>query len=518
MRVDIVFEGVSRLPPIDHPLWVRWKVGRNTGETTQAVPKGNMVVWSERVSFKTTLKRDSKGLAFDKKYFVIRLQGKKGRNSFTLGTVTIDLASYVGQDIVTLGEAFEPGPLEGAELRMKVRVASVDDKTATEPLDVSSTMGETEDGDDGTNKDDVEGSPFVMKTGGTRFVRTAEELNKGRGARAPGVVSEEELREMRRRAAHEKRDMEAKHQMELSALHQQIRVMQADHEARLQQVKEELQKTKEANSAGALLAMRAQLEEAQDQVTARSQTIQMLRDQLTQVQARLVDQTAACARAEASLQRAEKEVQALRSSVRRPESRAGDPDALLALQQHQQAQQLLLQPQQQQQHQGSVLSGSSMDGGMPTLASSQSNISGSSQSVQGVMGGGGGGGSSSSNNNNSSSGNGSNNSNSSSNGNVDPNNRSRSGSRTDLSRGKSGSLHNRSTSSSSRGGSDKKNGGGTADLSALAQRRAQYKTLSSIDSVGVLDDGGGSSAMFRTVAIIMLFASVGFFIFKKFLR
>ncbi len=124
---------------------------------------------------------------------------------------------------------------------------------------------------------------------------------------------EEQLKELRRKAMLDRRDVEAKHQAELARLQQQLKVASIDNAAKLKALQEDLQRARDAASSVTVAQLRTQKDEAENQSREKTQTIQGLRDQLNDALARLTEQTSVSARLEATLQRLEKEVAVLRT-------------------------------------------------------------------------------------------------------------------------------------------------------------------------------------------------------------
>ncbi len=320
MRVDLMLDGVTHVgDAADGPMWLRWKVGRKSGETKEATAnrQGN-VEWNEAVTLKTSFKPTNKGEGYDRKTCILTLKGKRNRTSFTLGTLTIDLSLYMRDTPTALHFGFEHGGKSlpnACEFKGKIRVVPWEGAKG-EAIDVSSTMNDSDEDEDEEEKtrtaDDSMNKP-------KKFLVTSEEI--ARKAPARGVVSpalqiqgyEEELKEARRRAVLERRDLEAKHQAEVVKLQQQLRLAQADAAAKVKALQEELQRAKDATSSTVVAQLRAQKDEAEDQSQEKTQIIQGLRDQLNDALARLTEQTSVSARTEANLQRLEKEVAALRT-------------------------------------------------------------------------------------------------------------------------------------------------------------------------------------------------------------
>lgn len=254
-------------------------------ETSKAIPDRNQVEWNERTSFKAVFKTKDFGEAYererkrcvgnstslararsyDPKLFVLSLKGKRARTTFTLGSITIDLSEYVTDAPTSLHLPFQSGshslPSE-TEFRGKIRVVSLNG--ASEPMD-STTVGDSDD--EGSDDPLMAGLPSLETPQQSKFVFAQEELGANRGRITPVNVAlssaktQDEVKELKRRFATQRREADARHQEELAKLQSQMRSAVVEHEQRVRQMELDAQQRQESTSAGTLLALRGQLDE-----------------------------------------------------------------------------------------------------------------------------------------------------------------------------------------------------------------------------------------------------------------
>ena len=189
------------------------------------------------------------------------------------------------------------------------------------PIDASSTLLDEEDTgfvDDDDEDDDSKEHSLTQQPG---FIMSKESLQNAKGASQSTSSNnpalqiqkyEEALRSEKRRFLNEKRSLEERHLAEVNQLQQQMKALNSQNEQKVKTLKEELQRMKEANSAGSLSALQKQLQDEQEKSRKWATDNDDLRDQLNEARLTLEQEMSTVSSLRAELQEMEAEMELLR--------------------------------------------------------------------------------------------------------------------------------------------------------------------------------------------------------------